>query len=81
MRVTVHLFARLKELAGRDVWTVDLADTAVAGDAWAAAVAAHPSLAPFERAVSCAINAQFARMTSPLREGDDIAFLPPVSGG
>ncbi len=31
--------------------------------------------------VSCAVNADFARMRTPVREGDDVAFLPPVSGG
>ena len=43
--------------------------------------AAHPVLEPFSRAVSCAVNADFAQRSTPVREGDEIAFLPPVSGG
>ena len=31
--------------------------------------------------MSCAVNADFARMNTPLRDGDEVAFLPPVSGG
>jgi molybdopterin converting factor small subunit len=31
--------------------------------------------------VSCAVNEEHARMSAPLRDGDEVAFLPPVSGG
>jgi molybdopterin converting factor small subunit len=31
--------------------------------------------------MSCAVNAEYARMTTPLGDGDEVAFLPPVSGG
>jgi len=31
--------------------------------------------------VSCAVNEDFARSTTPVRDGDQVAFLPPVSGG
>lgn len=81
MRVTVRLFARLRELAGRESWLVDLDPPATAQHAWTAVIQAHPELAPFGRAISCAVNASFARMASPLAEGDEVAFLPPVSGG
>ncbi len=81
MRVTVRVFARLRELAGRDAWVVDAPDNATVRDVWRTAVAAHPALAPFESAISTAVNAEFARMASPVRDGDDVAFLPPVSGG
>lgn len=81
MRVTVRLFARLRELAGRDTWTIEAAPGATVAEAWRAVTAAHPDLTPFGRAISCAVNANFARMSSPLQDGDDVAFLPPVSGG
>jgi molybdopterin converting factor subunit 1 len=84
MRVTVRLFARLRELAGRESWPLELPGagaSATVADVWAAVAAEHPALAPFARAMSCAVNAEFARMTSTVRDGDDVAFLPPVSGG
>lgn len=81
MRVTVRLFARLRELAGRESWPIDVSPGATAADAWQAVTQTSPALAPFGRAISVAINTNFARMSHPLAEGDDVAFLPPVSGG
>lgn len=81
MRVTVRLFARLRELAGREVWDAEVPAGATVADVWSAVALAHPALAPFGRAISCAVNANFSRMSNPLQEGDDVAFLPPVSGG
>jgi molybdopterin converting factor subunit 1 len=81
MRVTVRLFARLRELAGRESWDLEVPAGATAADAWALIAADTPALAPFDRAISVAVNASFARMSRPLTEGDDVAFLPPVSGG
>ncbi len=81
MRVTVQYFARLRELAGRSEWTCDLPDGATAADVWRAGVVAHPALAAMADRVSCAVNAEFGRMTSAVLDGDEVAFLPPVSGG
>jgi molybdopterin synthase sulfur carrier subunit len=84
MRVTVRLFARLRELAGRSEWPEDIADIAngatVAG-VWRSVVGHHPELEPFGGAISCAVNANFARMNAAVKDGDEVAFLPPVSGG
>jgi molybdopterin converting factor small subunit len=81
MRVTVRLFARLRDLAGRGEWSCEIAPGAVVADVWRRVTGDHPALEPFAGAVSCAVNAHFARMTSPVKDGDDVAFLPPVSGG
>lgn len=81
MRVNVLLFARLRDLAGRSEWTGEVPSGALVQDVWQALAKAHPALAPFTGSVSSAVNANFARMTSPIHDGDEIAFLPPVSGG
>ena len=81
MRVTVRFFARLRELAGTEIMTVEVSAPATVRTVWQHAAAASPALAPFERAISCAVNASFSRMSNPVSEGDDVAFLPPVSGG
>ena len=81
MRVTVRFFARLKELAGADSMTVEVVEPATVAMVWRAATVSAPALIPFERALSCAVNATFSRMSHPVSEGDDVAFLPPVSGG
>ena len=81
MRVSVRLFARLKELAGAETMTVEVPDSATVAEVWQAAIALVPALVPHGRALSCAVNATFARMSQKVSDGDDVAFLPPVSGG
>ena len=81
MRVNVKLFARLRELVGTGDLVVDAPDAATVRDVWQALVRAHPAAAAYERSMSCAVNLDYARMTTPVSAGDDVAFLPPVSGG
>lgn len=81
MRVTVRLFARLRELAGAGELVLDVRDDATVADVWDALVEAHGALAPFAGAVSCAVNAEYARRGRAVADGDEVAFLPPVSGG
>ena len=81
MRVTVLLFARLRELAGQAEWACDVPAGATVADVWRALARAHPAVAPLASAVSAAVNADFAPMTRPVADGDEVAFLPPVSGG
>jgi molybdopterin converting factor subunit 1 len=81
MHVTVRLFARLRELAGQSELRQQLPDDAVALTAWEVLVREHPALGPYERTVSCAVNEEYARLTTRLKDGDEVAFLPPVSGG
>ena len=79
--MTVQVFARLRELAGRSEWQCEVAPGATIGDVWTKSAGVYPALADFSRSVSCAKNEDFARMNAPVQDGDVIAFLPPVSGG
>ena len=81
MRVTVQLFARLRELAGQSEASCEVPAGATIAIVWQAVAADFPALEPFARSVSCALNEDFARMSTPVRDGDTVAFLPPVSGG
>ncbi len=81
MRVTVFYFARLRELAGCDTWTCDVPDGAVVGDVWEAGAVRFPATAVMAASLSCAVNDDFSRMDATVRDGDEVAFLPPVSGG
>jgi len=81
MRVTVQVFARLRELAGQSEGQCEVEPGAAMGDVWTKSAGVYPALADFSRSVSCARNEDFARMSAPVRDGDVIAFLPPVSGG
>jgi molybdopterin synthase catalytic subunit len=79
--VTVRLFARLRELAGAAELTREVPDGATASDAWSALVREFPPMAGYSRTIACAVNEEYARLSAPLKDGDEIAFLPPVSGG
>jgi molybdopterin converting factor subunit 1 len=81
MHVTMRLFARLRELAGASELSRELPETATEQDAWNALAREFPPLADYGRAVSCAVNESYARWTTALKDGDEVAFLPPVSGG
>ena len=81
MRVTVRLFARLRELVGAGELQRDADDNATVKSVWDALTREYPAIAPYAESLSCAVNAEYARMNSPLHDGDEVAFLPPVSGG
>jgi len=81
VRVTVRLFARLRDITGASELARDLAPGATIGDLWRQLAGEFPELAGYERSISSAINADYARMSHVVSDGDEIAFLPPVSGG
>jgi molybdopterin converting factor subunit 1 len=81
VRVTVRLFARLRELVGAGELTREAADDATVASVWEALARDYPSIAPYAESMSCAVNAEYSRMATRLRDGDEVAFLPPVSGG
>ena len=81
MRVTVRLFARLRDIAGAAELSREAASGDTIGSVWRQLVLEYPDFAGYERSISSAVNADYARMDQPLRDGDEIAFLPPVSGG
>lgn len=81
MRVTIRLFAGLRDLVGAAELARDVPAGATVGTVWATLTKEFPALAPYTSSVSGAVNADYARMDSRVGDGDDIAFLPPVSGG
>jgi molybdopterin converting factor subunit 1 len=81
VRVKVRLFARLRDIAGTAELTRDVSPGATIGTVWRQLAGEYPELGPYERSISSAVNADYARMDHVVRDGDEIAFLPPVSGG
>jgi molybdopterin synthase catalytic subunit len=82
MRVEVRLFAILRERAGRGSIELDLADGATAADALAATgerAGLAEELARMQVAV--AVNREYVRGDAALADGDEVALIPPVSGG
>ena len=80
MRVTVRTFAILRELAA-DRTTITLEERASIEDAWNAFADRFPALQPHRPFVRAAHNGAYAGWDVPLADGDEVAFLPPVSGG
>jgi molybdopterin converting factor subunit 1 len=81
MRVTVRLFARLRDIAGTGELSREAAAGADVRAVWAGLVSEYPELSAYEKSISCAVNADYSRFTASVADGDEIAFLPPVSGG
>ena len=81
MRVTVRLFARLRDLAGTGELVRDVPGPATVQTVWQSLTAEMPSLVQYEGTMSVAVNAEYARMAADVHDGDEVAFLPPVSGG
>jgi len=81
VRVRVRLFAMQRELAGTRGLELDLAPGATIEDAWAALVDRFPNLAPGRAALRFARNGGYAPPETRLGDGDEVAMIPPVSGG
>ena len=81
MTLTVHLFARARELAGVERLQVELADGASVAELRATLVGQVPALGPLLAVSAVAVNHDFATDTQLLVESDEVAIIPPVSGG
>ena len=79
--MTIRLFARLRDLAGAGELVREVPDQATVQTVWNALTRELPSLVEYERTLSVAVNAEYSRMATTVHEGDEVAFLPPVSGG
>ncbi|MGE3844296.1 MAG: molybdopterin converting factor subunit 1 [Vicinamibacterales bacterium] len=81
MRVTIRLFARLRDIVGSSELEHEVPAPATVADVWRRLVGSHPDLAAYANSLSCAVNEEYVRWDAALSDGDEVAFLPPVSGG
>jgi molybdopterin synthase catalytic subunit len=81
MRVRVLFFGVLKEVAGLEEESLEVAPATTLGDILGQYLARFPRLSGMERSIVIAANQKFAARSDPARDGDEIALLPPVSGG
>ena len=81
MKVDVRFFALYRERAGRDGLSVELSPGATVSDLVEEVRGLFPGLAPIEVRIVAAVNAQYADHDLVLSEGDEVALIPPVSGG
>ncbi len=81
MRIRVKLFAVLRERAGTDHVVVDLPEPARPRDVCDLLLAKYPQLHGVIGSAAVAVNQSYATLDDMLAENDEVAFLPPVSGG
>jgi len=82
-RVTVRVlfFGAARDAAGCDETAVEVGTPATAGTAFATVLETYPELRRFGRALLVAVNQEYAVLEAEVRDGDEMAVFPPVSGG
>jgi molybdopterin converting factor subunit 1 len=81
VRIGVLLFASAREAAGVQEVELAVARPATAGDVMTALVARLPQLAAHQASVRLAVNGEYVAATHPIRDGDEVALIPPTCGG
>jgi molybdopterin converting factor small subunit len=81
VKVPVCLFARYREVVGRDRVEIEVPEGATVEDVWAVMSAAHPVLARYRPHTLFAIGNEYVPAGRAVRPGDELACFPPVSGG
>ena len=79
MKITVHYFAAAREASGHESESVDVADGMTVAELQGALIDRHPGLGAV--ALRWAVGERFVPETRTLEDGDQVALLPPVSGG
>jgi molybdopterin synthase sulfur carrier subunit len=81
MSIRVLFFASLADITGIREMTVDAALFSDIRSIFSKFVADYPRLEDRRPSLLFALNSEFAHLESKVRDGDEVAFLPPVSGG
>ncbi len=81
VRVKVLFFGQLKDIVGLREDSLEIAGPADLGAVFGLYAERHPRLNEMRKSIVLARNQQFAGPQTPVADGDEIAFLPPVSGG
>lgn len=81
MRVRVLFFGQLREIVGVAEEDAELSDGARVDDLFERYGRRFPKLAEFRSSIIASVNRECAAWSAPLFDGDEVAFLPPVSGG
>jgi molybdopterin converting factor subunit 1 len=81
IHIKVLFFGRLREIVGQAEDSPALLEGASIEDLFASYRATYPDLANYRSSLVASRNQEFAAWTTPLHAGDEVAFLPPVSGG
>src|SRR4051812_3223264 len=81
MRVQVLFFGQLKDLTGNAAESLALGERATVRDVLQHYAEKFPSILKLSPSLALSVNQEYASQDAPLRDGDEVALLPPVSGG
>jgi len=81
MTIRVLLFASLAQHVGAQELTVELPDSATVGEALQQLGRTHAAIAAMGDRLATAVNMSYVKPTHRLKPGDELALIPPVSGG
>jgi molybdopterin converting factor subunit 1 len=81
MQVRLLNFAAVRDIVGKAELVLSLADGTRAGDVWQSMRRDYRALAAYEQPPLVAVNEAYATPDTVLRDGDELAFIPPVAGG
>jgi len=81
VKIRLLFFAVLRDITGRSEDVLELPDGTRAGDVWQRLRDEHAALRDYTQPPMIAINESYAGAGQPLRDGDELAFIPPVAGG
>lgn len=79
--ITIRLFASVKDIAKLSEITVELPCASVADDVLSYLTAQYPEMQRFHSYIRIAVNETYVDSTFQLHDGDEVAIIPPVSGG
>lgn len=81
MKVNVKLYASFREIVGTKEETIDLKEGTTVKMLLDDYVRRFPQMARYREHIILSVNKEYGAPARVLREGDEVSFLPPVSGG
>ena len=79
--ITIRFFASVKDVAKRSETTIELPGASVADDVLSYLITQYPEMQRYRSYVRIAVNESYVDANFALHDGDEIAIIPPVSGG
>jgi len=81
LKVNLKFFSSYRDLMGVKGITLTLQDDSTLQSLWKVLIKRYPNLAVHAETVVMAVNRDFAEQTTRLKDGDEVAIMPPVGGG
>jgi molybdopterin converting factor subunit 1 len=81
MKVRTKFFAAIKDIVGTSEAELELSDGITAGELFQSYCQQHAPLSRYANNTMISVNLEFVPPETRLQDGDEIAFIPPVSGG